>query len=201
MEIYEKYQIQPYKSLFMETFVNQLFTYIKKLSDILRREKIDHTIIGGAALMFYDRYRTTQDIDVVINSEDKEKMENIPELKMTSPYNSKTFRLETSKDRYSQDIDVLYTDEYSGSIRSGIHFPVPKSLTDELPICDLHTLIELKLTSWLYGRSRYQDAADVVELIKIQGLKEDFAKNFREDLNTEYQRLWNKLYGEENESL
>jgi predicted nucleotidyltransferase len=187
--------IERYKSRFIETHILELHKAIKALSDILKIYDIDFTIIGGAARNEYKYLKITEDIDILVAKEDKEKMKNIPigYMKDLSSGRVKKFSLHEPKTM----IDIIYEGEISGDGINGLKFVNPKSISTHIngfPYISLKNLIEYKLSSGIYGHQRYKDIDDIIELIKRNNLKKNFANNFRKDLQEKYIELWNETY-------
>jgi len=72
--------------------------------------------------------------------------------------------------------------------------PAPLSPTDPI-IADLHTLIEIKLSSYLGSpASRLRDLADVNELIKLNQLPREFP--LHSAVQPTFQHIWDALDAE-----
>jgi len=186
---------EKYQSLFMESYIKDLQKAIKSISNILKQYKINFTIIGGAARNQYGYRKMTEDIDILLAKEDKDKIKNIPIgfLKDESNGRAKVFQLHDPKTR----IEIIYDNEISGDGIHGLKFDNPKNISHNIngdPYITLKNLIMYKLSSGIYGKHRFKDFDDIVELIKINHLKRNYANDFREDLKNKYISLWEEIY-------
>jgi len=182
-----------YKSMFMESYVKDLWTSLKSISKLLKQFKISFTFIGGAARNQYGYQKITEDIDILIARKDKEKMKNLPIgfIKDIGNKKGKRFLLHDPK----TNIDIIYEDEISGDGVNGIKFLNPDRITNIIksePFISLKALIMYKLSSGIYGNARYKDFDDIIELIKRNNLSINYANKFREDLKNKYIELWNQ---------
>lgn len=91
-------------------------------------------------------------------------------------------------------IDFLVTGEFPGDGRpKPIRFPDPGSMPltgASYRVVDLRTLIELKLAAGLSAPDRIQDLADVLSLIRANGLPSSFADALDASVREKYQELW-----------
>lgn len=187
--------VERYKSKFMETHILELHKAIKALSNILKIYNINFTIIGGAARNEYKYPKITEDIDILVSKEDKDKMKNIPIGYMKDLSNGRVKRFSLHEPKTL--IDVIYEGEISGDGVNGLKFVNPKSISTHIhgfSYITLKNLIEYKLSSGIYGHQRYKDFDDVVELIKRNFLKKNFGNFFRQDLKEKYIQLWEETY-------
>jgi len=180
--------------MFMESYVKDLLLSIKNISKLLKQFKISFTFIGGAARNQYGYQKITEDIDLLVSKKDREKMKNLPIgfIKDMSNNRAKKFILHNPK----TEIDVIYEDEISGDGINGLKFINPDKLSnniDGIPFISLKALIMYKLSSGIYGKSRYKDFDDIIELIKRNNLSKNYADKFREDLKQKYIQLWNEI--------
>ena len=75
-----------------------------------------------------------------------------------------------------------------------MQFPDPASIPCEEeghPVLDLRTLVELKLASGLSAPDRLQDFADVIALIRVNALGQDYAAALSDYVRDKYAELWN----------
>jgi hypothetical protein len=80
-----------------------------------------------------------------------------------------------------------------------VRFRDPAAIAVEKGGCryvSLATLIEMKLASGLDSTTRYQDFADVVNLIRVNRLAEDFADRLHEEVQPKYRELWRDVQRE-----
>jgi hypothetical protein len=175
------------KSLFMETFLDQFEKAKQEIVKLLTSEDIDFCFIGGMARNFYNDPRTTEDIDILVDIGDRDKMANLPigyirelsngRLRVYSLHNPKTF------------IEVLYTGDVSGDV-GGLIFPTPKSISKNHMIT-FENFLMYKISSGVYGK-RMKDLADVQDSIRKYFLPETFGKDngWPEDIIEEYKKIW-----------
>jgi hypothetical protein len=101
----------------------------------------------------------------------------------------------TVTDRISKvEVDLL---PGGGSVGPGpLLLPMPVTSSAQPSIADLHTLTEIKLSSFLGSPlSRNQDLSDVIALIKANDMPRDFALN--EAVAPKYNEVWLALKQEE----
>jgi len=180
-----------YKSQFMESSITDLWSSIKSIAFLLDHHNIKFTIIGGAARNQYGYSKMTEDIDILIAKEDKEKVLNLPigSIRDLSNKRGKVFSLHNPKTK----VEVIYSGEISGDGINGLKYDDPDKISTTVkgvPFMTLKKLIEYKLSSGIYGK-RLKDFADIIGLIKENNLKQDYANNFRKDLKKKYIELWN----------
>ena len=179
-----------YKSQFMESYISELWQSLKNIANLFRDHDINFTIIGGAARNQYGVEKITEDIDILVAKRDKEKMLKLPIgfIKELSKGRGKIFSFHNPKTR----IEIIYSGEISGDGINGGMYENPKLVSNDIngiPFLTLEKLIEYKLSSGIYGK-RMKDFVDIMELLKINKLPEDYAKYFRKDLYIKYTELW-----------
>jgi len=184
-----------YKSKFMESYITDLNKSIKNIIELLKKYRINFSIIGGTARNQYGYQKITEDIDLLIAKEDKEKLKNIPigYLKDISNKRARKFQLHDPE----TIIEIIYEGEISGDGIHGLKYPSPEVISKN-NIISLKYLIMFKLSSGLYGIGRYKDFDDIFELIKRNKLTKDYADKFRKDLKEKYAELWKEVQGESN---
>src|SRR5262245_54531663 len=139
----------------------------------LEKANIPYAIVGGMAVNAHHYRRTTDDLDVLLTPHGfaeflrllvPGQFQRVPRRlrRFVDPGNGVTF-------------DILVTGKYPGSGKPGpIAYPDPemvREIIDDLQVIDLPTLVLLKLAA-----RRYQDFADVVNLIRFNELDESFAE-------------------------
>jgi hypothetical protein len=91
------------------------------------------------------------------------------------------------------DIDVVLSGEYPGDGKpKPVVFPDPAQvalLGERVSLVPLSVLIELKLASGISAPHRLRDLADVLELIRIRELDEDFAESLDPSVRAKYLEL------------
>jgi len=180
-----------HKSQFMETYISELWVALKAIATLLKSNGIRFTIIGGAARNQYGYSKITEDVDLLIDRDDKEKMLNLPIgfIRELSHKRGKVFSFHNPKTK----VEVIYTGEISGDGVNGLKYVDPAKVSNNIkgiPFLALKYLIMYKLSSGIYGKARFKDFDDVYELIRINKLPENYAKDFRKDLYNKYIELW-----------
>ena len=177
----------------MESFVKDLEKSLKAITKLLKDNDINFTFIGGAARNQYKYLKTTEDVDLLIDVNDKQKVLDLP-IGFIRKLNNrgKKFKLHEPE----TDIDVIYSGEMAGSKESNIPYENPKKITAVIrgmPFISLKQLIRYKLASGIYGHLRFKDFDDIIELIKQNKLPLDYADKFEEVLKNKYIELWHEL--------
>lgn len=180
-----------YESVFMESFHKQLYSAMKEIHSFLKKADIEHAFIGGAAVNEYNYSRMTEDIDLLISQKDRPKIKTLPPgwVRVKS---DKSMSLHEPKTR----VDIIYSGEGAGDQR-GISYKTPSeiiNISSGLPFISLPDLVAYKLSSYLYGQLRDRDRADVIELIQRNRLNKGFLLKYRDDIRSEYQKVWTAIY-------
>src|ERR1044071_278486 len=138
---------------------------LERLSHDLRDHDIDYMVIGAIALLAHGYPRFTENIDLVMTSEGRQR------------FNDELKRLRSTIDGVS--IEVMTTGEFPGDGKpKPVSMPRPSEASieiDGIRFVTLEKLIELKLASGMSAPDRLKDLADVQELIKLKHLDADFA--------------------------
>jgi len=152
---------------------------LKYLSDFFSSNKISYALIGGLALGLYGIVRTTQDIDVLVYSEDINKIE---EFLLSHGY-KKLFKSEEVASYISDNfelgrIDFLlahrkYTEQM---LKNAVVFN-SESISRKIFVVGLEDLIGLKLQAHFNRQERKNiDLNDIQNIIKQFRQKLDYAK-------------------------
>lgn len=156
---------------------------LRSLEIRLTEANIDYVIIGGLALNSHNYPRQTVDVDVVLTEEGFQEFTRLHEGSdyVQGPGTPRRF----VDARTEVAIDVLIAGQLAGnrSKNSTIRFPDPTEVEihEGLRTVSLARLIELKLVTW-----RFKDWGDVVELIRRNGLGEDFAEQLNQIVRSAY---------------
>lgn len=144
---------------------------MRRVASCLDDAGIAYCIVGGMAVNAHKHRRTTADVDILLTSDGLREFET--QLSNTE------FEKEPKRSRRFLDpttgvtFDILVTGLFPGSGEPGpIAYPDPSAVAekhDNLNVVELSTLVEMKLAA-----RRYKDFADVVELIRQNGLDESF---------------------------
>lgn len=178
-------------SQFMIEALTNIKSSIIALNEIMKDFNIRYVIIGGAAVEEYGYARFTEDIDILVDIDDKDKLLKVPPgfIKQTT---DRTMWLHSPKIK----LEIIYSgDKFN---EKGLTYAKPSEVSelhDNVPFLTLPWLIQYKLGAGAYGDKReYQDYADVAKLISNKSLNRDFAKlnKFREDLVVIYETIYDK---------
>lgn len=90
---------------------------------------------------------------------------------------------------------MLIVSDYPGDGKpKPVAFPTPESVCElrgeSLPYLNLKTLLELKFASGLTAVHRLQDLADVIQLIRINGLPQNYSDQLNPFVREKYDELW-----------
>lgn len=168
----------------------------RKVADMLGELGISYVVIGGLAVAAHGRKRATVDVDLLMTRE------GLAKFKKHWPGLGGVGRFRCSKGMLDAEskvkVDVLTPEEKPGDARTcPFNFPSPESLGEDmggiwkgLRVLPLRELIELKLASGLTSVARLKDHVDVMELIKINRLTNDFGDTLHPFVREKYRELW-----------
>jgi hypothetical protein len=144
---------------------------MRKLADLFEQHKIAYVIVGGMAVNAHRHPRTTQDVDFLVRPDALNTIRDLVAQGVLLAVAGRARRF--IEPATGVRFDVLTAGSFPGSGDPGpIAFPDPTSVSevlDDLRVINLRTLIELKLAA-----HRYQDFADVVNLIRANGLQDSY---------------------------
>jgi hypothetical protein len=167
---------------------------MRRIAALFDEHSIAYAIIGGMAVNAHRHSRTTQDVDFLVRPE------ALPALRRLVAQGLLKGDAERARRFYEPTTDVrfdlLVTGSFPGSGDPGpIAFPDPLAVSesiDNLRIVELKTLIELKLAA-----HRYQDFADVVNLIRANQLKESFATQLHASVRADFIECLEEMHRED----
>jgi len=132
---------------------------------------VAYAIVGGMAVNAHRHHRTTKDVDFLVSIAGWTALREMVTAGQFAAVAGRSRRFVDPATNIS--FDILVTGGFPGSGEAGpIAYPDPaqvSQLIDDLRVVDLPTLIQLKLAA-----ARYQDFADVVNLIRENQLDESF---------------------------
>jgi hypothetical protein len=156
---------------------------MRAVADILEKNRIPYAILGGMAVNAHRHVRTTGDVDFLVTAESLSRIRDLAAQGVFAAVPGRPRRF--IHPGTSIHFDVLVTGLFPGNGRPGpIAFPDPESVSvklRDLPVVNLKTLIELKLAA-----HRYQDFADVVNLIGANQLDEGFLPQLHESVRNDF---------------
>jgi len=156
---------------------------MRRIVKRLEKAKIPYVVVGGMAVFAHNHRRATNDVDVLLTQEgfDEFRRRFVPKNYDPSSKGKRRFVDKSS----TITVDILITGLYPGSGRPGpIAYPDPSSMSeviDDVRVLDLPTLVQLKLAA-----RRWQDFADVVQLIRQNNLDESFENKLHESVRGDF---------------
>lgn len=173
---------------------------LRKIVKRLEGLGIPYAVVGGMALVHHGYRRFTDDVDILINREDLQRLHREVEgLGYLPPFaGSKQLR----DTELSVKIEFLTTGEFPGDGKpKPVAFPEPAAVSEEddgIRYIQLAALMTLKLASGMTNSGRLKDLADVQELIKLKKLPRDFSNDLPEYVRPKFLEIWdNTSSGEE----
>jgi len=175
---------------------------LRRITQRLDELGVDYAIAGGMALFFHGYRRFTEDVDVLVSTEDLAKIhERLEGQGYVRPF-------EKSKNLRDADtgvrIDFLVSGQYPGDGKPGpIAFPTPRDAAVEIDgvrILGLKPLIELKLASGQVSH-RVGDLNDVQRLIQAAQLPREFAEQLDPSIREAFLAKWEDAQKSSQEEL
>jgi hypothetical protein len=156
---------------------------MRRVAAALDAAGIHYAIVGGMAVNAHRHERTTRDVDFLLSSSG---FAVLLQLVDAGEFDRVPGRPRRFVDRQGGvTFDILITGLFPGSGEPGpIAFPDPAAVSqsiENLRVVDLPTLVQLKLAA-----GRYQDFADVVNLIRANGLDDAFAQRLDPSVQRDY---------------
>ena len=178
-----------------------LLSTVKKLAEKCKENCIDYAVIGGFAVNVHGFKRKTDNIDVLMTTENLEKFRSKLLYKGFAPKfkgSTKSFRDPES----NVPIDIITSGQYPGDRKvKNISFPAPLGISSFIcgvRVIDLAPLINLKLASYLCMKNeRMVDRTDVAGLVKMLSMGDDFGERLHPDVVDEYLSIVKMVYKEE----
>jgi hypothetical protein len=165
---------------------------LERLVVRLAELEIPYAIVGALALNAYGYERVTTDVAVLLSPA------GLESFKKTYLGRGYVEKFPGSKGLRDADqnvkIDVLLTGDYPGDgKRKPIAFPDPalEAIQGErFALLPLTKILELKLASGMTAPHRLRDLADVIELIRVNGLDERLAESLHPYVRDKFLELW-----------
>jgi hypothetical protein len=166
---------------------------MRRLAEALGDLQIPFAIAGAMAANAHGHRRTTDDVDILVRREDLKRFKDcwIGRGWVDLFEGSKGF-----KDALNGvKVDVLLVGDYPGDGQpKPVSFPNPESVLEvhdeRLPYLNLRSLLELKIASGMTAAHRLQDLADVIPLIRNNGLPKDYAGKLNPYVRERFIELW-----------
>lgn len=174
---------------------------LERLVDRLTDLEIPYAIIGALSLNAYGYQRTTSDVGVLLRPDG---LEAFKRACLGRGYVEKFPGSKGVRDaEQNVKIDVVLTGDYPGDGKvKPVAFPDPAREAvrgERFALLPLSTLVELKLASGMTAPHRLRDLADVIELIRVNALGEDFAVSLDPYVQEKYRELWRAAQGTDEE--
>ncbi len=156
---------------------------LRRLVKRLEKAGIPYAVMGGMAVYAHGHRRPTADLDILFTADGFARFKDqfVPKNYDNVPKRPRRFVDKTN----DIQLDILVTGLYPGSGKPGpIAFPDPEQVAEtinDVQFVDLVTLVQLKLAA-----RRYQDFADVVNLIRAHNLDESFADHLHDSVLDDY---------------
>ena len=164
-----------------------------RLTKTLREMDISFAIAGAMAANAHGHRRTTADVDILIREDDLQEFKDrwIGRGWVDKFEGSKNFRDAIS----DVDIDALIVGNYPGDGQpKPVAFPEPETVVDVseegLPFVSLPTLLELKIACGMTTVHRPRDLDDVIQLIKVNQLPQEYGESLNPFVQQKFTELW-----------
>ncbi|MFN4257989.1 MAG: hypothetical protein ACK4RK_01730 [Gemmataceae bacterium] len=156
---------------------------MRRLVRRLEKANITYAVMGGMAVFAHGHERMTKDVDILLTREGLELFRQtfVPKHYESAPDRSRRFIDKAN----GVTLDILVTGLHPGMGQPGpITFPDPADVREpinKIQYINLTTLIQLKLAA-----RRYQDFADVVNLISVHNLDQSFMERLHPSLHRDF---------------
>jgi hypothetical protein len=165
---------------------------LEKLVALLAAERIPYALIGAMALNEYGYRRVTVDVDILLT---REGLDAFRRTHLGRGYVEKFPGSRGMRDtEHGVNIDVVIAGDYPGDGKpKPVAFPDPEAAAVQgarVRLLPLAKLMELKLASGISAPHRLRDLADVLEIIRLQRLPEDFAAGLHPFVRDKFRELW-----------
>lgn len=165
---------------------------LEKLTQLLEAEGLPYAIVGAMALNEFGYRRVTEDVDVLLTAD------GLAAFKQRWLGRGYVEKFPGSKGMIDTEngvpIDVLLAGEFPGDGQpKPVVFPDPGAVGlagEKIRLLPLERLLELKLASGMSAAHRLRDLADVIELIRVLGLRGDLEQSLDPSVRAKYHELW-----------
>jgi hypothetical protein len=148
----------------------------RELSRVMQQEKIPGVIIGGIAVVLHGHLRSTKDIDIFLD----DSLERIAAALAAHGFQRDRARHEFVRD--GVPVHLVTREQVARPPRKRIEI-------EGITTVSLADLVEMKLESGSKNILRAQDLADVIGLIRQNGLTGEFARHLDKSVRSEYRKL------------
>jgi hypothetical protein len=156
---------------------------MRRLAKRLEKANIAYVVVGGMAVFAHHYRRTTKDVDFLVNHDGFAEFQRlfVPKSYGVVPKRSRRFIDQANK----VAVDFLVTGHFPGSGKPGpISYPDPvdvRQTIEKIQVVNLPNLVQLKLAA-----RRYQDFADVVNLIRFNQLDESYLEKLHASVRGDF---------------
>jgi hypothetical protein len=182
---------------FMKT--GDVFDALRRIAAKLEALQIPYAVAGGMAVSAHGHLRTTEDVDVLLDTAGLAAVHRELEgLGYVPPFaGSKNLRDVDSGVR----IEFLVAGQFPGDGKpKPVAFPDPAkvgTVIDGIRYLSLPTLLELKLASGMTSALRQKDIGDVIDLIRTLKLPLSIADELNPFVRPRYEELWHAIQADE----
>ena len=169
-----------------------VFSALHGIAGRLNELGIPYAVVGGMALFNHGLRRFTEDVGILVTRDSLKTIhKKLDGLGYLPPYAHSKHLKDT---QLGVRIEFLISGEFPGDGKQKpVSFPEPDKVSfvsDGISYINLPTLVELKLASGMTSPGRLKDLSDVLELIKILNLSEDYADQLNPYVADKYRELW-----------
>lgn len=176
---------------FMKT--SPIHQAMQRLSRAMHELNIPFVVAGAMAAGAHGHRRMTADVDILIRLEDlhRFKQRYLGRGWVDKFEGSKNFRDAVC----DVNIDALIVGSYPGDgLPKPVAFPIPESVAevgeDGIPYISLKALLELKIASGMTAPHRPRDLDDAIQLIRINGLPQNYSETINPYVAQKFVELW-----------
>lgn len=164
----------------------------KRLSAVLGEMDLPYAICGALAVTAYGHARMTEDVDVLLTAES---LRRFKERWLGRGWVERFAGSRGMRDsEHNVKIDVLLTGDFPGDGKpKPVVFPDPRAVGVDLggtKTIILSKLVELKLASGMTAPDRPRDLDDVIQLVRANALRRDFATELDPWVRAKFDELW-----------
>jgi len=156
---------------------------MRRLAKRLEKANIPYVVVGGMAVFAHQYRRTTRDVDFLMTQDGFDEFLRlfVPKHYAPIPKRPRRFIDEVNK----VTVNFLVTGHFPGSGKPGpISYPDPADVSqtiEKIQVVNLPNLVQLKLAA-----RRYQDFADVVNLIRFNQLDESYLEKLHSSVHGDF---------------
>ncbi len=148
----------------------------REVSRLMRKAGISGVVIGGIAVVLHGHVRATTDIDVLLD----QPLQAMADMLIAAGFQYDKNRREFT--RGEVPIHLVTREQVARLPRRTLEI-------DGITTVSLTDLIDMKLTSGSKNILRAQDLADVIGLIRRNGLKGEFARRLDRSVRPDFRKL------------